>query len=81
MAVTPLSSVLAGDPGTSDMILFTQVYGSRHIDYIHFNPVKHGLVADPDEWPYSTWHRWKKELGRPLNITPDDWKPVHLGER
>ena len=27
----------------------------RHIDYIHFNPVKHGLAAEPGEWLYSTY--------------------------
>lgn len=29
---------------------------SRHIDYIHYNPVKHGYADNPDDWPYSTWH-------------------------
>ena len=29
----------------------------RHVDYIHFNPVKHGLVSEPGLWPYSTFHR------------------------
>ncbi|MFQ5562552.1 MAG: transposase [Parvularculaceae bacterium] len=53
---------------------------SRHVDYIHFNPVKHRYVADPDDWPYSTWHEWKREFGRPVNTPPEDWKPVHLGE-
>jgi putative transposase len=28
-----------------------------HMDYVHFNPVKHGLVAHPAEWPYSTFHK------------------------
>jgi putative transposase len=28
-----------------------------HVHYVHFNPVKHGLVADPGDWPYSTFHR------------------------
>ena len=28
-----------------------------HLDYIHFNPVKHGLVADAAHWPYSSYHR------------------------
>ncbi len=27
-----------------------------YCDYIHFNPVKHGLVNDPADWPYSTYH-------------------------
>jgi len=29
----------------------------RHLDYLHFNPVKHGLVARVIDWPYSTFHR------------------------
>ena len=28
-----------------------------HLDYIHFNPVKHGLVTDAAHWPYSSFHR------------------------
>jgi putative transposase len=52
----------------------------RHVNYIHFNPVKHGIVVEPDDWPHSTWARWKREFGRPINIPPEDWKPLHLGE-
>ena len=33
---------------------------ARHFDYLHYNPVKHGLVACPRDWPYSTFHRWVK---------------------
>jgi hypothetical protein len=32
-------------------------------------------------WTYSTWVKWKAEEGSPINITPEDWKPLHLGER
>ena len=28
----------------------------RHMDYIHYNPVKHGLVSNVKDWPYSTFH-------------------------
>ena len=31
---------------------------ARHIDYIHYNPVKHGYVASVVEWPYSSFHRF-----------------------
>ncbi|MDX1253076.1 MAG: transposase [Gammaproteobacteria bacterium] len=27
---------------------------ARHVDYIHFNPVKHGWAVRPVDWPYST---------------------------
>ena len=29
----------------------------RHMDYIHYNPVKHGLVEQPGDWPYSSFRR------------------------
>jgi putative transposase len=31
---------------------------NRHIDYIHFNPVKHGHVARVADWPHSSFHRY-----------------------
>ena len=30
----------------------------RHIAYIHFNPVKHGLVKSVNDWPHSSFHRY-----------------------
>jgi len=29
----------------------------RHVDYIHYNPVKHRYVNNPAEWPYSSFQR------------------------
>jgi len=34
---------------------------ARHVDYIHFNPVKHGLVRCPHAWPHSSFHRWVEQ--------------------
>jgi putative transposase len=31
---------------------------NRHIEYIHYNPLKHGYVKDLRDWPYSTFHRY-----------------------
>ncbi|MFH1148048.1 MAG: hypothetical protein V1736_10135 [Pseudomonadota bacterium] len=31
---------------------------SAHCDYIHYNPVKHGLVRAPGQWRYSSFHRF-----------------------
>ena len=28
------------------------------IDYIHINPLKHGLVSNVKDWPYSSFHRY-----------------------
>lgn len=33
----------------------------RHCDYIHFNPVKHGLVNAACDWPYSTFERFRND--------------------
>ena len=32
----------------------------RHVEYIHYNPVKHGYVAAAIDWPYSSFHRHVK---------------------
>ncbi|WP_145063411.1 REP-associated tyrosine transposase [Adhaeretor mobilis] len=29
-----------------------------HFDYLHWNPVKHGYVECPHQWPHSSFHRW-----------------------
>jgi len=34
---------------------------ARHVDYIHFNPVKHGHVQQLGDWPHSTFHRYVRE--------------------
>jgi putative transposase len=33
---------------------------ARHVDYIHYNPVKHGWVSRAVEWPHSTLHEYIK---------------------
>jgi putative transposase len=30
----------------------------RHVDYIHFNPVKHGHATHVADWPHSSFHRY-----------------------
>ncbi|MET3906706.1 putative transposase [Bradyrhizobium sp. S3.3.6] len=40
----------------------------RCADYIHYNPVKHGLVASPIDWPYSSLHRYVR-----AGLLPADW--------
>jgi putative transposase len=30
----------------------------RCVDYIHYNPIKHGLVSSPIDWPFSSLHRY-----------------------
>lgn len=43
----------------------------RCADYIHYNPVKHRLVASPIDWPHSSLHRYVRE-----GVLPADWGGV-----
>jgi putative transposase len=31
---------------------------ASHVDYIHYNPVKHGYVKQASDWPHSSIHRY-----------------------
>ena len=33
----------------------------NHVEYIHYNPVKHGLVRSPKDWEYSSFHRYVRD--------------------
>jgi putative transposase len=54
---------------------------AAHMDYIHFNPVKHGLAHDPSDWPFSSFRRCVA-----AEIYPAGWlcggaEPAETGER
>lgn len=40
----------------------------RHVDYIHYNPLKHGLVERVADWPYSSFNRYVEK-----GLLPSDW--------
>ena len=54
----------------------------RHVDYVHFNPVKHSLVSRTRDWPYSSFHAYVRH-----GVLPDDWggaaevSTMEFGER
>ena len=41
---------------------------ARHVDYTHWNPVKHRHVARAKDWPYSTFHRFVHD-----GVLAEDW--------
>jgi putative transposase len=55
---------------------------ARHVDYVHYNPVKHGLVGSARDWPYSSFHQYVRR-----GLLPADWggeidsDPADFGER
>lgn len=41
---------------------------AAHMDYVHINPLKHGLVSRVADWPYSTFHGLVRR-----GAYPEDW--------
>jgi putative transposase len=54
---------------------------ARHVDYIYYNPVRHGLVSKVSDWPHSSFHRDVAD-----GLLPEDWGsdirdlPARFGE-
>jgi len=46
------------------------------MDYVHFNPVKHGWVKKVIDWPYSSFHRCLQ-----YGIYPADWVGGELDDQ
>jgi len=40
----------------------------HHVDYIHYNPVKHGYTVRPADWPFSSIHQYIAD-----GVLPEDW--------
>jgi len=47
----------------------------NHVNYIHHNPIKHGLVKKVKDWPYSSLHKYIRE-----GLLPPGWSedPVEI---
>ncbi len=48
---------------------------NRHVDYIHYNPVKHGYKNRPIDWEYSTIHKFIRN-----GILSDNWGEHYQGD-
>ena len=54
---------------------------AAHMDYPNFNPVKHGLVERPAEWPYFSFHRLRHRRLYPAGWMRNAGEPPETGER
>jgi putative transposase len=54
---------------------------AAHMDYTHFNPVKHGLVEHPADWPHSSFYRCVIAGLYPAGWTSSSDEPPQTGER
>ena len=57
----------------------TEAYLLHLCRYIHANPVKHGLVRSPAEWPYSNYLEWLQE--RPGTLVDHDFVDAYFPDR
>jgi putative transposase len=53
----------------------------KHVDYIHYNPVKHNYVKWAADWPYSTFHRYVERGLYPLDWAGRGEVDLKVGER
>jgi len=53
----------------------------RHMDYLHFNPVKHGWVEKLSDWPYSSFHAQVKKGVYPADWSVQDSELLTSGEK
>jgi putative transposase len=51
----------------------------NHADYIHYNPVKHGYVSNPRDWPWSSFHRYVRSGDYDINWGSKDQSPPDFG--
>ena len=54
---------------------------TAHMDYIHFNPVKHGLTQDPSDWSFSSFRRCVAAGLYPAGWLGGDVEPLETGDR
>ena len=48
----------------ADRIMRNEIHLNQTLDYIHYNPVKHGLVQDVYDWPWSSLFWYEDDKGR-----------------
>jgi putative transposase len=53
---------------------------NNHLDYIHWNPVKHGYVRKVVDWPHSSFHRFVEQGVYPMNWGHSDNFDIHENE-
>jgi len=57
-----------------DHIIRDEADFARHLDYLHYNPVKHGLVSHAGDWSWSSLAAWQAR-----GIYPSDWGQTEPG--
>ncbi|HEY6270529.1 MAG TPA: hypothetical protein VIX19_00875 [Terriglobales bacterium] len=56
--------------GGYDMNIWSEKKRLEKLTYMHHNPVKRGLVSQPGDWPWSSWHFYYREDSSILPMDP-----------
>jgi len=64
----------------SDRKIRNEVHFYRALNYVHYNPVKHGYVGSPYDWPWSSVHNYLETRGREwLRERWKEYPPERMG--
>lgn len=61
----------------SDRLIRDDRHFYKALNHIHYNPVKHGYVASPYDWPWSSVHKYRESFGQTWLRTT--WQSHHPG--
>jgi putative transposase len=65
-----------------DHIIRDQEDLNRHLDYVHYNPVKHGMAGSPIKWQWSSIHGYRRDgyYSEDWGSKELDWSGTDFGE-
>jgi len=64
----------------ADRMIRDEAHFYRALNYIHYNPVKHGYTDDPYEWPWSSLHDYLESEGCGREWLREKWRGFPLGD-
>ena len=56
-----------------DFNVWSEVKREEKLRYIHGNPVKRGLVSEPDQWPWSSFQSYAYQEPGPVRVNFQEW--------
>ncbi len=62
----------------ADRLIRDEAHYHRTLNYIHYNPIKHGYSTEPYEWPWSSVHNYFDSQGR--EWLRETWKAYPPGD-
>jgi putative transposase len=64
----------------SDRLIRDDSHFYRALNYVHINPVKHGWISDPYDWPWTSLHTYAEVEGYGRDWLREKWKTYPPGD-